>query len=446
MPEKPGSHLDYDDRCVIEEGIEAGLSASGIARRLGVSPSTVTREVKANRYGRPCKSKSVRPARKCANYIDCRHSKDVCHDCLQSGRRRSCKLCKLAACADLCPDFSPRICEMLDRWPYLCRCDKERRVRCDLPKYRYDARKAQDSSEERLARSRSGISISEDELASMLDSIMPLIKNGLSPEAVWLGFEGELPVSVRTFYSWMEAGIVDVPAIYLPRKVRCRPRKKHVGQDRRIAFKGREYKDFCALPLGEQAQAVEMDSVEGFEANTARILSLHFIASSFQFYLHLADAAARSVIDGLDMLERALGAPEAFMAVLGLILTDRGREFEDFEAIERSCLDPGKRRCRVYYCDPMSPGQKGACERNHAELRRILPKGRSDFDALTCRDLSIAASHVNSYPRDSLRGKCPIDVAQAILPAGFLDLLGITKIPIGEVVLRPSLLAHAVEQ
>ena len=48
MPERPGCHLDYDDRCVIEEGIEAGLSASAIARRLEVSPSTVTREVKAD--------------------------------------------------------------------------------------------------------------------------------------------------------------------------------------------------------------------------------------------------------------------------------------------------------------------------------------------------------------------------------------------------------------
>lgn len=40
MPERPGCHLDYDDRCVIEEGIEAGLSVSAIARRLEVSPST----------------------------------------------------------------------------------------------------------------------------------------------------------------------------------------------------------------------------------------------------------------------------------------------------------------------------------------------------------------------------------------------------------------------
>ena len=113
MPERPGCHLDYDDRCVIEEGIEAGLSASAIARRLEVSPSTVTREVKANRHGRPSRAKAVRPARKCANYDGCRRFRDVCGSCSQEGRRGACRLCGLASCPDLCPDFAPRVCALL---------------------------------------------------------------------------------------------------------------------------------------------------------------------------------------------------------------------------------------------------------------------------------------------------------------------------------------------
>ncbi len=94
----------------------------------------------------------------------------------------------------------------------------------------------------------------------------------------------------------------------------------------------------------------------------------------------------------------------------------------------------------------MRPGQRAIARRNHAELRRILPKGRSDFDALTGQDLSLAASHISSNPRASLGGKRPIDVAAALLPEGLLDALGITAIPIEEVILKPSLLAHAVEQ
>ena len=73
------------------------------------------------------------------------------------------------------------------------------------------------------------------------------------------------------------------------------------------ALEGRGYAEFCALPLAEQARAAEMDSVVGRAGNSARILSVHFVASSFQFYLRLPDATSRSVVGDLDMLERALG-------------------------------------------------------------------------------------------------------------------------------------------
>lgn len=437
--------MDYDDRCVIEEGLEAGDSASRIARRLGVSPSTVTREVKANRKARPSKSKAVRPARKCARYPECRHARDICAECAQTERRHACRLCNLVVCADVCEDFAPRVCELLERWPYLCRCDKAKRTGCDLPKYRYDARYAHELAQRRLTESRAGISVSQEELDGMLAVVVPLIRdNGLSPEAIWLANPGRFPVGVRTFYGWMESGVVEIPAIYLPRKVRCRPRKRKAGGP--AGVDGHEYGDFLKLDPEIRSRAVEMDSVEGREGNAARILSLHFVSMSFQFYLLLADATSASVVENFDMLERALGSPEAFGELFGVILTDRGEEFKPFAALERSCLDPSKKRCAVYFCDSLSPGQKGRCERNHEELRRILPKRRSDFDALSKRDLAVAASHVNSYPRASLFGKSPIDLAGLLLPDGFLDLIGVEKLPIEEVILRPSLLAHAVEQ
>ena len=43
-------------------------------------------------------------------------------------RRGACRLCGLASCLGLCPDFAPRVCPLLDRWPYLCRCDKATRA------------------------------------------------------------------------------------------------------------------------------------------------------------------------------------------------------------------------------------------------------------------------------------------------------------------------------
>ena len=94
-----------------------------------------------------------------------------------------------------------------------------------------------------------------------------------------------------------------------PRRVRCRPRRRRRGGAPGRALEGRGYAEFCALPLAEQARAAEMDSVAGRAGSSARILSVHFVASSFQFYLRLPVATSPSVVGGLDMLERALGGP-----------------------------------------------------------------------------------------------------------------------------------------
>ena len=50
--------------------------------------------------------------------------------------------------------------------------------------------------------------------------------------------------------------------------------------------------------------------------------------------------------------------------------------------------------------------KKGKCE-NHEEMRKVLPKGRTNFDALAKSDMAVLMSHVNSYARDSLNWAAP---------------------------------------
>ena len=49
MPKEKRKRLDLDARQAIEDGLRDGLSAREIARRIDVSQTTVTREIKANR-------------------------------------------------------------------------------------------------------------------------------------------------------------------------------------------------------------------------------------------------------------------------------------------------------------------------------------------------------------------------------------------------------------
>lgn len=215
---------------------------------------------------------------------------------------------------------------------------------------------------------------------------------------------------MRTMHNYVERGDVPLAAINLPRKVRCRPRKKkkagkNNGEGKtRIDREGRTYKDFLALGEKGKDRVVMGDSVLGCDGDSQRIFSLHFKRIVFQMYFLEPDGKPASIVVELDGIERALGSLEAFEASSGVLLVDRGGGFDDFSGMERSCLEKGAKRCRVFYCDAMNSSQKSECERNHAELRRILPKGRSDFDALSACDIALACSHANLYPRPALGG------------------------------------------
>ena len=448
MPKKKGKHMSKENREVIESGVRAGDSARAIARRIDVSPSTVTREVKANRTVKERKlSGKEKASLRCAKRDSCRASGSACPKC--STQMTSCKDCMTRRCVLTCPDYEPKMCPVTESWPYVCPEGCQKRGWCKLPKCSYDAGDADSSYREKLSSSRSGLCVTQEELDAMNEVVVPLAKQGQSFEAIWATHAGELPVCVRTAYKRQEAGAVGLTSLDMPRKARLLPRKRPAagGSGRpRVDRAGRTYDDFKELSLEDQLRVVQGDSVVGFSWNATDILSLHVTARAFQFYLKKEHADPAAVVTWLDVMERALGSPGEFEAVLGILLLDRGTEFDDWEGMERSCLAGGARRCRVFYCDAQNSNQKSQAERNHERLRRILPKRRSDFDKLSVWDVAVCCSHVNSYPLASWSGKCPLEVAAGLIPQRLLDELGIERVPVDEVVLKPYLMAHAVEQ
>ena len=445
MPEYKNAHLTQANREVIEDGLREGLSASKIAAKINVSKSTVTREVKANRTCKLPNRSNQRHASLCAHYADCTLVCKVCEKC--SMRTQKCRFCKIKDCTLFCADFAPLQCESTLRWPYICTNACRKFHNCTLPKYSYRAAGADAASRTRLTSSRTGIDISPEDLGKMVAKVKGLLAKGQSPEAIWAEHAEEFPVGVRTFYNYADMGVMGLSNMDLPRKVRYKPRKRKNGapKESRIDRTGRTYADFLELPLEEQVKVVQADTVLGFEWNAQRILSLHLVAIAFQFYL-LHDGTSASTVAAFDAMETYLGSAEAFRAIFGLVLADRGSEFDDYEGMERSVLADGEKRCRVFYCDPMRSCQKGACEKNHEELRKILPKGRSDFDALTAVDVAVACSHVNSYPRPGRGGARPYDLAEPMVPKELLDNLGIERVAADEVMMSPKLLPHAITE
>ena len=450
MPRRKGKHLSRENREVIEAGIRNHDSARAIARRIDASPSTVTREVKAHRTVTEKKlSAKERASLRCARRESCQKSGTACPKC--STKLTNCKECRTRRCILTCPEYGPRMCPTTESWPYVCPEGCSKRSWCGRPKCSYDAGDADAAYRETLSSSRSGICATQAELDAMNEIVVPLAKQGQSFEAIWAEHAGELPVCVRTGYRYQALAAIGLASLDMPRKARLLPRSRpEAGGPRRerVDRAGRTYDDFDELPVEDKARVVQGDSVAGLERNGSDILSLHFVALAFQLYLKKGvKSSPAPVVAWLDVIERELGSPEAFEEVFGILLLDRGAEFDDWAGMERSCLVEGAVRCRVFYCDEMNSNQKSQAERNHERLRRILPKRRSDFDKLSVWDVAVCCSHVNSYPLVRKSGTFrPIEAAAALVPQHLLDALGVERVPADEVVLKPYLMAHAVEQ
>lgn len=447
MTKGTSKHLNLEQRFVIEEGLREGESCRTIAKKIGVSPSTVSREVQVNRVGKEIKSRRpLKLSLRCTHFPDCEKVGQACPKCSSLFVR--CRDCRTRHCIHSCPDFERKQCPWTSKWPYVCPPHCRKRGGCNYPKYRYRASEAHAQAQTRLSESRRGIDISEEELCALNELVAPLIKQGQSFEAIWATHQEELPICVRSAYNYQENSLLTCLNAELPRKVRLRPRKRFVpSQSKRskIDRQGKEFSDFLALPIELQARVVQGDSVCGFQDNKLDILSLHFVARGFQSYQLKGHGVARETIRCLNEWEQAFGSPEAFRAAIPVLLVDRGAEFDDWEGMERSCISPEIKRTQVFYCDTMQSNQKANAERNHEQLRRILVKNRSNFDALSIEDVRLCTNHVNSYSIERFEN-CAFDQMVGLVGTKVLTKMGFEQLVPDEVILKPYLLPDVVEQ
>lgn len=117
------------------------------------------------------------------------------------------------------------MCPETSKWPYVCPPDCIKSKTCNYPKCRYSATDADIAYRERLSSTREGIDITSKELNDMIKLITPLVKQGQSFEAIWATHRDEFPCGVRTAYAYQAKGILGLPDLTLPRKVRIKKRK-----------------------------------------------------------------------------------------------------------------------------------------------------------------------------------------------------------------------------
>lgn len=425
-------YATFEERLEIESGLRSGLSFGEIAKRIEKDRSTISREVRkfavAERSG---SAASV--------YNACRHRGGCVktHICTGECRKPTAKRCKLCGfCNDACPDFEEQICIARSKPPYVCNGCEERSY-CSLEKTMYYASEAQKKAEFGISESRRGVFATEQELDALNKLVTPLILQGHSVHHIYENNVDSLMCSEKTLYNYIDNGLFDARNIDLPRKVRYRPRRKHKEfKVDKGCYVGRAYLDYQAfMAKHPQYHTVQMDSVIGCIGGKV-LLTVHFPETSFMMAFLRNANTSQSVIDIFERLYIVLGR-ELFRKLFPVLLTDRGSEFSNPLALEKTLK--GLRKTHVFYCDPSSPFQKGSLEVNHELIRRILRKGTS-FDHLSQPDIDLMMNHINSYRRLKLGNKTPFEAFSFYYGTALFEALGYQPIPSDCVVLTPKLL------
>lgn len=386
-------HMSLDDRIEIQECLAKGISFKDIGKRIGKSATTVSREVKLHLQT---------------------HS---------NGYTRS-----------------EEICPLLLKAPFVCNgCDKKSRSSCPYKRQIYVAKTAQQSYEELLVESRSGVALNKESFYEAEKTISNAVRNG--QHIYHAVTSNNVSVSVSSVYRYIKAGYYSIGLIDLPRAVKFKARNEKKSEFVPYwAKQGRTYADFLEfISQNDDVSVVQLDTVIG-EIGGKVIMTIHFVNTDFMVGLLMDNKTAAEAASKIAELKKNLKASNfAFGEIAPILLTDNGGEFSIVSSFENDA--DGNFESHMFFCEPCSPHEKAHIEKNHTLFRDIVPTGTS-FNEFTQDTVNLIFSHVNSVKRKQFNGKSAYEMFAFSYSEELSNALGIYKIDPKQVVQDTSLLKN----
>ncbi len=323
------------------------------------------------------------------------------------------------------------LCPLLAKFPFCCSgCSK---TRCSHRNSYYDAANAHIQATETLKKSRSQIKRIKKNVEVLEKHLCPLILQGQSIHVAMSSLK-ECDLHESTIRRYINDERLSVRRIDLPQAVRFRPKKMYqrtsTATNVRILM-NRTYDDFKRHLLAHpNAVIIQCDSVMGKRTDHTALLTIFFVNSKFQIAINYRRANSKVKDILLNLYEAC--RQEGF-TLFDTILTDNGGEFQSLVTIEND--EQGVQRFKVFYCDPYCSYQKAECERNHGFIRRIFSK-QTSFDTINQQDIDTSLSHINSYPRGSLKGLTPYECFTQEYSVIIADILKIQRIDRNKLTLK----------
>lgn len=389
--ERKNKHLTLDDRIEIQECLSKGMTFKSIAKRIGKSPTTISREVKA--------------------HIQSHTNSFVTTD---------------------------STCPLLLKAPFVCNgCEKRTRSSCRFKRQLYTAKTAQAEYEALLSDSRTGIPLNKESFYETEEVISSAVRSG---QHVYHAIKANnLPVATSTVYRHIQKGYYSISPVDLPRAVKFKPRHRKVSSYVPYAAKqNRRYEDYLAfMEANPDSSVVQFDTVIGRIGGKV-IMTIHFTSCDFMTGILLDNKTAAEASSKITELKAELKASGfSFGSIIPVILTDNGGEFSNVSAFEND--ENSNMETHMFFCNANASYEKPHIEKNHTLFRDIVPTG-SSFDDFTQDTVNLIFSHVNAVKRKQFNGKSAYDMFTFTYSAELAAALGIRFIPADKVIQSPKLL------
>ncbi|MCX7950451.1 MAG: IS30 family transposase [Clostridiales bacterium] len=204
-------------------------------------------------------------------------------------------------------------------------------------------------------------------------------------------------VSTKTLYNYIDKGFLSVRNINLPLKIRLKPKKKRIKENKRILGKSIDLRPE-KINSREEFGHWEIDTIIGKKSNDNALLTLTERKSRYEIIIPLDNKDANSVSNSIKKLIKMF--KDDFKKAFKSITSDNGVEFSNLQSILN------KYGIEVYYTHPYSSFERGTNERHNGLIRRFIPKGKSIKD-ISLDTIQRIQNWMNTLPRKLLNYKTP---------------------------------------
>ena len=206
-------------------------------------------------------------------------------------------------------------------------------------------------------------------------------------------------ISTKTFYNYIDRGLVKIKPIDLLLKVRLCPKKKKDRQREKVLGK-------CITERPQEANDRtelghwEGDTVVGKREKSSVLLTLTERKTGLEIIRKISGRRPEYVLSALVEIKSVFGTNAENM--LKSVTFDNGSEFSDVEGMERAIGVP------VYFAHPYSSFERGTNENHNGIIRRFIPKGKS-IDDVPDELIVRVEAFMNNLPRKRFGYQTPAE-------------------------------------